>query len=429
MRRWHRAFLPNAASVVIFAVAASCGEGEKRSSFIASDAGFDAASLGDTAAPPQITEPEPGDVCGIASGLQASAPWPLRGGCSTRAGWSALPGPQSAAVSFSTPTLAGETSPAIGAGIVWLGTADGDIVALSTSGTIHWAHHTGAAVTSSPAIDANGNAVVGGRDGFLYAIAPGDGTSDPDAGPTDGGPSIAPAKVVFSLSVGPIASSPVIGGDGTIYVGTTDGKLVAVPGDGAAVRWTVTTNDTFGSSPALGQDGTVYVGSTDSKLYAVAPDGAVKWALDLGAPVHGSPAVGGDGSIYVGTTDGKLHAVRSVGNERWQYATGGPIGGTPAVYAGTVYVGSEDKSLHAVSTVDGTPRWTYALSGTAGTPVIDPAGTVYVGATDGRVYAIASTGSLFFAVNVKGSVKSAPAIGIGPILYVTTENALVAVGP
>ena len=414
-----------ALGVVAFA---SCGGEEERPRSRDQDAAIDAPLVGETASPEPDAEPPPGDVCGIGTGLQESAPWPLRGGCTTRAGWSALPGPSSAEISYSVPLAVGDSSPAVSPlGVTWVGTTDGDVLALTNTGVVRWAHRTGGAIASSPALDTAGNAVVGSKDGFLYAVAPEDGATDPDAGADAG--AHPPAKLTFKLAVGPVASSPVIGGDGTIYVGTTDGKLVAVPGDGSTVAWSVTTNDTLGSSPALGQDGTIYVGSTDRKLYAITPTGDTKWSLDLGAPVHGSPAVGGDGSIYVGTSDGKLHAVDPAGTERWAYATGGPITGAPAVYAGTVYVGSEDKALHAVSTVDGGERWTYATSGAVATPVIGRDGTVYVGSADARVYAITSKGSLFYAVNARGAVKTAPAIGPGPALYVTTENALVVVSP
>ncbi|MBN9166473.1 MAG: PQQ-like beta-propeller repeat protein [Myxococcales bacterium] len=418
------------ASLAVVAFFAACG-GEERARPIA-DAGSDGPVLiGNEAGPAEPEEePPPGDVCGIRDGLQPSASWPLRGGCTTRAGWSELAGPTTAQVSVSVPAPVGESSPAVSAnGITWVGAADGDILAVTSSGTVRWAHRTGGPVKSSPAVDTTGNAIVGSADGFLYAIAPSDGAADPDAGTDDAGSSYPPAKVVFALAVGPIASSPVIGGDGTIYVGTTSGKLVAVPKDGSAVKWSVTTSDTLGSSPALGQDGTIYVGSTDRKLYAISPDGATKWALELSSPIHGSPAVGGDGSVYVGTSDGKLHAVSAAGAERWSYATGGAITGTPAVYAGAVYVGSEDKKLHAVSTVDGGARWVFTTQGAVATPLIGPDGTIYVGAADARVYAITPKGNLFYAVSVKGSVKSAPAIGVGPALYVTTENALVVIGP
>jgi len=327
---------------------------------------------------------------------------------------------------------AADSSPAVegGGGVAWIGTADGWVMAVQSGGVVRSALWTGHPVQSSPAIDAERNAVIAGGDGILYGVALGPlDAGDAGASESDSGPPYPPAIVRFSVPIGPMASSPVIGGDGTIYVGTLDGKLVAVAPRGTATKWSVTTNDKAGSSPAIGQDGTIYVGSTDHGLYAIRPEGTIAWRTDLGAEVTGSPAVGGDGTIYVGAVDGKLHAVEPTGDVRWSYATGGPITGTPAVYAGVVYVGSADKKLHAVSVVDGTGRWTYETQGAVATPVIAADGTVYVGSADMRVYAIKPTGTLFFAVNVRGRVKSAPALIAGPTLYVTTDTGLVALGP
>ncbi|HVJ93734.1 MAG TPA: PQQ-binding-like beta-propeller repeat protein, partial [Labilithrix sp.] len=351
--------------------------------------------------------------------------WPLRGGCTTRAGWSSSPGPQTGAVAFRAPLEGGESAPAYASGIVWVGTDNGSVVALSTTGSVLWEARTGAPVRSSPAIAASGNVIVGNESGVLYAFTAENGEPFADAGPA----TYPSPKVVFFLFVGPMVASPVIGADGTIYVGTTEGKLVAVSSDGSGVKWSASTNDTLGSSPALGQDGTIYVGSSDGNLYAFSPDGGAKWALALGAAVSGSPAVGGDGTVYIGTSHGNLNAVRPDGTLRWSYATDGEIRGTPAVYAGVVYVGSEDKRLHAISTLEGTAYWRYATQGAVGTPVIGPDGMVYVGSADSRIYAISPRGSLVFAVSAKGKVTSAPAISPGPLLYVATDSALVAVGP
>jgi outer membrane protein assembly factor BamB len=311
-----------------------------------------------------------------------------------------------------------------------VGTPGGDIVAISSTGIVRSALYTGGAVRSSAAMDVDGNAVIGGGDGVLYGLKVGSAVVPPDASVDDAGLGpYPPAKIVFSIAIAPTASSPDIGADGTIYIGTLDGKLVAIASKGAATKWSVATNDTSGSSPSLGQDGTIYVGSSDHKLYAVGADGAPKWALDLGAEIKSSPAVGGDGTVYIGTVDGKLHAVAASGTERWAYATGGAITGTPAVYAGSVYVGSEDRKLHAVSTIDGAKRWTYETLGAVATPVIGPDGTVYVGSADARFYAITKAGGLLFVVNVKGKVRSAPAIIAGPTLFLTTDNGVVAIGP
>ena len=55
-----------------------------------------------------------------------------------------------------------------------------------------------------------------------------------------------------------------------------------------------------GAGPVVGPDGTVYVGTTDGWLLAFDPDGELRWKRDT--PHRGigaSPVVGGDGSVYV----------------------------------------------------------------------------------------------------------------------------------
>jgi hypothetical protein len=65
------------------------------------------------------------------------------------------------------------------------------------------------------------------------------------------------------------------------------------------------------SSPAIGRDGSVYLGSHDGKLYSISANGTVRWTLATGGYVTSSPAIGADGTIYVGSWDGLLYAVSS----------------------------------------------------------------------------------------------------------------------
>ena len=66
------------------------------------------------------------------------------------------------------------------------------------------------------------------------------------------------------------------------------------------------------SSPAIGSDGTVYVGSDDKKLYAINGKSGVKlWEIETGNVVYSSPAIGSDGTVYVGSFDKKLYAIRT----------------------------------------------------------------------------------------------------------------------
>ena len=72
-----------------------------------------------------------------------------------------------------------------------------------------------------------------------------------------------------------VTSYPAIGSDGTVYVGSFDGKVYAINGKSGDKLWEFETGDSLygvSSSPAIGSDGTVYVGSHDNKLYAIKTD-------------------------------------------------------------------------------------------------------------------------------------------------------------
>ena len=65
------------------------------------------------------------------------------------------------------------------------------------------------------------------------------------------------------------------------------------------------------SSPAIGFDGTVYVGSYKGSLYAINRSGVKLWAFETGREVQPSPAIGSDGTVYVGSVDKKVYAIKT----------------------------------------------------------------------------------------------------------------------
>ncbi|HVM70068.1 MAG TPA: PQQ-binding-like beta-propeller repeat protein, partial [Gaiellaceae bacterium] len=182
-RRTLLASLVAAVSGAACVVFAACGGEEDARPAASKDAGSDAALIGETTPPVPDAEPPPGDVCGIRGGLSAASPWPLRGGCATRAGYASTSGPQNATVAFSTPLAGGESAPAVGdGGFTWLGTLDGRILAVTSAGAVRWAARTASPVRASPAVDADGRAIVGGEDGFLYSFAMEDAVAEADGG-------------------------------------------------------------------------------------------------------------------------------------------------------------------------------------------------------------------------------------------------------
>jgi outer membrane protein assembly factor BamB len=65
-------------------------------------------------------------------------------------------------------------------------------------------------------------------------------------------------------------------------------------------KWRFPIPDTAGSSPAIGADGTIYMGSSDRNLYAINPNGSLKWKFFLESWHQNCPAIAPDGSVYIG---------------------------------------------------------------------------------------------------------------------------------
>ena len=70
----------------------------------------------------------------------------------------------------------------------------------------------------------------------------------------------------------------------------------------------ISTGDEIISSPAIGADGTIYVGSDDGNLYAITADGKQQWAFPTGLDLL-LPGIGADGTIYVGSYDAIFTAI------------------------------------------------------------------------------------------------------------------------
>ena len=82
------------------------------------------------------------------------------------------------------------------------------------------------------------------------------------------------------------------------------------------------------SSPAIGEDGVLYIGSGDKSLYAINPDGTKKWSY----------ATGKSTCMLLSVTH--MHLIFSPANPRHIH-TGGAITSSPAIGAdGVVYIGS-----------------------------------------------------------------------------------------
>ena len=191
----------------------------------------------------------------------------------------------------------------------------------------------------------------------------------------------------------------------------------------STLKWKFTTGNDLYSSPAVGSDGTIYVGSQDDSVYAINPaNGSQKWKFTTGNAVDSSPAIGSDGSIYVGSYDGNLYAISSAnGIQKWKFKTGGSVNWTsPAIGPdGTIYVGSEDSKVYAINSANGSVKWAFTTGkGVESSPAIGPDGTIYLASNDHNLYAIGKSASSVMITSSQNPV------GVGqPITITATVSA------
>ena len=102
--------------------------------------------------------------------------------------------------------------------------------------------------------------------------------------------------------------SPVLGPDGTIYVGTLDGILYSISPEGS-IKWKYTCDNSM-AMPSVGSDGTIYFGQgemfddSEISIFSLSSDGKEKWKTQLGKFESSQPAIGTNGYLYVGTGRG-----------------------------------------------------------------------------------------------------------------------------
>lgn len=126
------------------------------------------------------------------------------------------------------------------------------------------------------------------------------------------GPTRTPAVLwEFVWPIDGTKSSAAVAPDGTVYVGSFDGKVRAFNGATGAKRWEFAAGWTL-SSPAIGADGTVYIGTQAvSKVFAFdGATGAKVWEFDTGDNLLASPSIGPGRVIYIGSFATGFYAIR-----------------------------------------------------------------------------------------------------------------------
>jgi outer membrane protein assembly factor BamB len=152
-----------------------------------------------------------------------------------------------------------DSTPAVGDdGTVFFGSDDGKLRAVAPGGNLRWEADLGSPIRAPIAIGHDGTvfAATYGLKPFLAALEPEGGTE----------------KWRFHIEPGEgafygIQSGALVDAEGFVYFGGRDKWIYCLSPTGELV-WKHQTGDQVDSGPALGPDGTLYVGSDDGRMYA-----------------------------------------------------------------------------------------------------------------------------------------------------------------
>jgi outer membrane protein assembly factor BamB len=203
-------------------------------------------------------------------------------------------------------------------------------------------------------------------------------------------------------------------------------------GSGATnvLQWSAASgSDRVEASPVIGPDGTVYIGADDGKVYAFnGATGSIRWAVAVQPQgVDSTAAIGADGSVYVGAGKSLVALDAATGTEKWRFATNGDVESSPTIAPdGTLYVGADDSRVYALDSSNGALKWYFVFpddSNTDSSPALGADGTVYIGSDKGTLYALdGKTGTLNWSFAAVGEISGAPALSSDGAVYFSALN-------
>jgi len=300
---------------------------------------------------------------------------------------------------------------AIVAGVVYVGTSDEQVLALSLAdGAKRWEYKTSGGVRASPCV-AGGAVYIGDGSGTFHSI---------DAATGEG-------RWTFK-SGAEITSSANVTADGrSVLFGSYDGHLYCLDAADGELRWKLKTEAPVHCGPSLvGDPVAAAVAGCDGKLRLVGvADGVEKAALGIGGNISASPVFDGE-RLYVGTLGKVMLAADAAGKEvlwRREPKGAGQFYGCAAVHLGRVIFPGRDKNVRCVDAESGEELWSFgARGGVDSSPVIVAGPTaaqsrVIFGCTTGKLYSLSlDDGTLGWIFDAGSPVSASPAVAEGRLV-------------
>lgn len=229
--------------------------------------------------------------------------------------------------------------------------SDGKLYALDLTGNLLWSFTTKHQLWGTPAYAESCDCIfLPAMDHHLYAINAKTGQ-----------------QIWQSADLGgAVVARPVIGSDGTLFIGTFKGEMLAFDIQSKEIRWRFQAGGWIFSAAALDGENLIF-GDMKGNLYKLkANDGSQVWTKVVGDSntsnaIASTPYVQ-EGNIYVSTETETVYAFNSSGTQTWMRTLAAKVY-APLVSSGSnllVALNKTDAPLQALSS-SGADVWTFSV--------------------------------------------------------------------
>ena len=249
-----------------------------------------------------------------------------------------------------------QSSPVVSDGIVYVGSLDGKLYALSAdTGQVKWTFATAGKIRATPAVD-QGTVFIGSWDNLFYAVDAGSG------------------KIRWASPVGGQVQSTAVVADNLAYCASRKASVVALDVKTGELKWehSYGSNMWVKSSPRL-VDGVIYIGSSGSKM-----------VLGLDA-LTGSPTTIFISPDFHWSTPLIVRSTLYIGGTSYKPDQTGGLYILKIVEGKLSRLDQDMKVLSVIDTMETSGNW----SGVASSPVTE-GDLIYFGGLDGKLYAVSA---------------------------------------
>lgn len=270
------------------------------------------------------------------------------------------------------------SSPVIGKKAIYVTTASGKLYALDFNGKEKWQFEINSPCYTTPAVN-NKDAIFFGCDNAtLYCVSQ-------------------KGNLIWQYKTGDeISGSPVIDKEGNVYIAS---DAVYSFNQKGKLKWLYQPSDEdeiyFFASPVIGDDGNIYIGHTEGSLVALTNKGRIKWIAPTPEedPIRSAIVIDIDNNLFFGDENGIIHIKKQHQDIEQLFETDYYIFASPAIDTlSNIYITSDDgffycinksgKLLYKRQIAEDSKEIMYSSS-----PIISDNGTVYVGSWEGSLYA------------------------------------------